>query len=88
MNDNRLEEHLSNLHFEVTDSLLNEMVNTTMQSYSIKLIPLKWLAIGLAASITLFGLVVYWQTGSLNYNSLLGLEGLTSDELNNYILYL
>jgi hypothetical protein len=88
MNDNILQNHLAHLHFEMNEDTLNQMVNETMEWQNIKLIPIKWLTIGLAASFALFVLVVYWQTGSLDYNSFLGIDSITSQELNNYFFYL
>lgn len=88
MNYNALEEQLGKLQYVMSESLLEEMVNEAIDQSTIRLISMKWLILGIASCIALLFVSIYWQTGSIDYNSILGLESITTDDLNNYILYL
>lgn len=46
-----------------------------------------WFVYGIAASLFLCLMLVYWQDGQISYDTLLGIDSLNNDTLNEYNFY-
>ena len=86
MNTNQLENALSTQRYDFAPDF-QEKVLKAIQQNNPAIRNITWFLGGVAASLLVCMTVVYLQDGHLSYDTLLGIDSLNNDTLNEYSLY-
>ena len=86
MNTNQLENALSKQQYDFAPDFQDMVINAIQQNKP-AIRNISWFLSGVAASLLLCMAVVYIQDGHLSYDTLLGIDSLNNDTLNEYSLY-
>lgn len=87
MNMNDLEKELRQMQYTFSSSFEEEITAKIKDIQAYRLPQIRWFISGVAACLLLCAVIIYYQDGILNYDSVLGLSDLNADDISTYITY-
>ncbi|PCJ63173.1 MAG: hypothetical protein COA58_16415 [Bacteroidetes bacterium] len=88
MNTHSIESHLKNQKYDFDANFCNDILRTIKESKNTWIPKLQWLITGIAASLIFCLAFIYFQDGTISYDSVLGLANISDDNLTDYLNYL